>query len=119
MMAQKRALSSQVDSIAQSLRSTATEVTTIEAAALRLAAAGNERAALGEEISAASEAIAASVEETGAMTAKAFKAQQGLTELAQSLLSGVEESSSAPLDLIEHQVFEQVSEAGLTLVLVT
>src|SRR6187402_2130735 len=94
-MAQNRAFSSQVESVAQSLRNTTTEIDTLEAAALRLAAAGNERAALGEQVNAATEVIAASVEETGAMTAKTAKTQQGLVELTQSLLSDVEESSTA------------------------
>src|SRR5687768_4507759 len=94
-MAQTSAFSSQVESVAESLRQTATEIGAIEAATLRLASAGNERAALGEQVSAATEAIAASVEETGAMTTKAVRAQQGLTELAQSLLSDVEASSAA------------------------
>src|SRR6187402_1497832 len=94
-MAQNRAFSSQVESVAQSLRNTATEIAGIEAAALRLAAAGNERAALGEQVSVATESIAASVEETGAMTARTARTQQGLSELAQTLLADVEESSAA------------------------
>ena len=94
-MAQRLALNSQVDAVAQSLRATAEEINTIEAAALRLAAAGNERAALGEQVSVATESIAASIEEASAMAAKMAKGQHGLTELAQSLLGSVEESTTA------------------------
>jgi len=79
----QKPLSSQVSEIAQSLRTSAADVTAIEATALRLAAAGNERAALGEQVSSAAESIATSVEETGAMAEKMARAQQSLSDLAQ------------------------------------
>src|ERR1041384_4628880 len=89
--ARTHAISSQVESVAQSLRNASSEIGAIEAAAQRLSAAGNERAALGEQVNAATEAMATSIEQTSAMTAKTLRAQQGLTELAQTLLSDVEE----------------------------
>src|SRR3954470_5536112 len=88
-MAQPNAFSSQVESVAQSLRETANEVAAIENAALRLAAGGNERAAAGEQLSTQTASIADCVEETGQMVAKLTRTQQGLSEFAQSLLSDV------------------------------
>src|SRR4051794_29628702 len=94
-LAQPHAFNSQVESVAQSLRETANEVASIENAALRLAAGGNERAAAGEQVSAQTASIAGAVEETGATVARMTRTQQGLSDLAQSLLSDVEESSAA------------------------
>src|SRR6187402_2055452 len=92
-MAQNRAFSSQVESVAQSLRNTTDEIAAIEAAAQRLAAAGNERAALGEQVSAATEAIASSVDETAAMAQSLAKGQLTASDLSQTLLSSVEGSA--------------------------